>query len=163
VIAAASSSAYQRELGRLSSAAAIPAAPITPARWIDGPAPATGTLLGFDTPSTWAAINYQQETSLHNLWDGPTLIVLERMFMVLFGISVLVLMALANRFPRSAIAAIAPPGSLLGLALICAIPGAFIRLEVSELLLAIFFAFYSYRIHIAARSRVVTSEQSTAH
>ena len=121
------------------------------------------TLLGFDTPSTWAAINYQQETSLHNLWDRPTLIVAERLFMVLFGISVVALMAFAKKFPRSAFAAIAPPGSLLGLAMICAIPGAFIRLEVSELLLAIFFAFYSYRNYIAARSRVVTLEQSTAH
>ncbi len=43
VIAAASSSAYQRERGVLASAAASPAAPITPARWIEAPAPATGT------------------------------------------------------------------------------------------------------------------------
>jgi hypothetical protein len=40
---AASSTAYQRERGRSASAATSPAAPITPARWIDGPAPVTGT------------------------------------------------------------------------------------------------------------------------
>ena len=43
VTAAASPSAYQRDAGRPASAAASPAIPITPARWIDGPAPASGT------------------------------------------------------------------------------------------------------------------------
>jgi len=43
VAAAASSNAYQREAGRPASAATVVAAPITPARWIDGPAPASGT------------------------------------------------------------------------------------------------------------------------
>ena len=37
VIAAASSTAYQRERGRSARAATSPAAPITPARWIEGP------------------------------------------------------------------------------------------------------------------------------
>ena len=37
VTAAASRSTYQRDRGRSASAATIPAAPITPARWIDGP------------------------------------------------------------------------------------------------------------------------------
>ena len=43
VTAAASSSAYQRDDGRESVIAAIPAAPITPARCSEGPAPASGT------------------------------------------------------------------------------------------------------------------------
>ena len=43
VTAAASPSAYQREAGRPASAATSPATPMTPARWIDGPAPASGT------------------------------------------------------------------------------------------------------------------------
>ena len=43
VTTAASRSAYQRELGLPASAATSPAAPIAPARWIDGPAPVTGT------------------------------------------------------------------------------------------------------------------------
>ena len=43
VTAAASPSAYQRCAGRPASAATRPAAPITPARWIDGPAPVSGT------------------------------------------------------------------------------------------------------------------------
>ena len=43
VTAAASSSAYQREAGRPASAATRPATPMTAARWIDGPPPASGT------------------------------------------------------------------------------------------------------------------------
>jgi hypothetical protein len=43
VTAAASSTAYHRAAGRLASAATSVAAPMTPARWIDGPAPAIGT------------------------------------------------------------------------------------------------------------------------
>ena len=43
VVPAASRSAYQRERGREARPATIPAAPITPARWIEAPAPATGT------------------------------------------------------------------------------------------------------------------------
>lgn len=111
------------------------------------------TLLAFDTPSTWAAINHQQETSLHNLLSQPTLIVVERTFAVLFGISVLGLIALALKFPSSVFAAIAPPAALGALGVLCAIPGAYLRLEVTELLLALFFAYYGYRIYVAARSR----------
>ena len=110
------------------------------------------TLLAFDTPSSWAAINYQQETSLHNLLDNATLIKVERALAVLFGVGVLILIALAVKFPRSAFAAIAPPTALGTLAMLCAIPGAYLRLEVTELLLALFFAFYSYRIWVAART-----------
>ena len=43
VTAAASSSAYQRDAGRAAASATSAAAPITPARWSDGPAPASGT------------------------------------------------------------------------------------------------------------------------
>ena len=43
VAVAASSSAYQREAGREAAIAAMPASPMTPARWSDGPAPASGT------------------------------------------------------------------------------------------------------------------------
>ena len=43
VTQAASSSAYQREAGRAAASATSDAAPITPARCSDGPAPASGT------------------------------------------------------------------------------------------------------------------------
>ncbi len=43
VTTAARSRACQRAAGRAASVATTAAAPITPARWIDGPAPASGT------------------------------------------------------------------------------------------------------------------------
>jgi hypothetical protein len=43
VAAAASRSAYHRDEGLPAPMATSPAAPITPARWSDGPAPASGT------------------------------------------------------------------------------------------------------------------------
>ena len=43
VTAAARPSAYHLADGLLASAATTPATPITPARWIEAPAPATGT------------------------------------------------------------------------------------------------------------------------
>ena len=43
VTAAARPSAYHRAAGRLARAATTPAMPMTPARWMDAPAPATGT------------------------------------------------------------------------------------------------------------------------
>ena len=54
VTAAARPSAYQRDDGRPASAATSPAIPITPARWIDGPPPASGT---YTATSTAAAIS----------------------------------------------------------------------------------------------------------
>jgi hypothetical protein len=110
------------------------------------------TLLGFDTPAAWAEINYQQQTSLHNLIDTPALEFAERVLIVTFGFGVLGLIALALKFPRSAFAAIVPPASLVPLAALCSIPGAYLRLEVTELLFALFFAFYGYRLYVAARS-----------
>lgn len=110
------------------------------------------TLFGFDTPAAWAEINYQQQTSLHNLIDAPALEFAERVLIVTFGFAVLGLIALALKFPRSPFAAIAPPASLVALAALCSIPGAYLRLEVTELLLALFFAFFGYRLYIAARS-----------
>jgi hypothetical protein len=110
------------------------------------------TLLGFDTPAAWAEINYQQQTSLHNVIDAPLLELVERVLIVAFGFVVLGLIALALKLPRSTFATIAPPASLVVLATLCWIPGAYLRLEVTELLFALFFAFYCYRIDVAARS-----------
>lgn len=110
------------------------------------------TLLGFETPSAWAAINHQEQTSIHNLLAAPTLELAERVLVVAFGLGALALVGLGLRFPRSAIAAIAPPASLLPFAVLCALFGPFLRLEVTELLLMLFFAFYGYRIYVASRS-----------
>jgi hypothetical protein len=110
------------------------------------------TLLGFETPAEWAEINYQQETSLHNLLDAETLDTVARAFGLLFGAATAGLIALAASAPRSVFAAIAPPASLVVLAALVAYAGVRFHAEVLELLLAIFFAFYAYRLWFAARS-----------
>ena len=108
------------------------------------------TLLAFETPPAWAAINHQQETSLHNLLNMQALNAVTYVLAASFVVGVLVLSAVAHAAPRSAFAAIAPPAALGVLAALTA-AGAYLHAEVFELLLAIFFAFYSYRIYQAAR------------
>lgn len=118
------------------------------------------TLFGFETPASWAAINYQQETSVHNLLDMNTLGFLNRVLAALFGVGVAALMWIACKAPQSAWAAIAPPVALTVLAALAAVAGVFLHGEVLELLLAIFFAFYGYRLYAASRSMRVGSSTS---
>jgi PAS domain S-box-containing protein len=110
------------------------------------------TLFGFQTPASWAAINYQQETSLHNLIDRDELNLVSKIVATVFGIGALTLMLWAGRTTAPVIGAIAPPTSLAALAVAVVYAGNSLHPEVLELLLAVFFAFYSWRIYVAARS-----------
>jgi hypothetical protein len=110
------------------------------------------TLFGFATPQTWSQINYQHETSIHNLVDKSVLTNTWKLVAVLFGASVLAIVALAARFPRSLAAIIAPPPALVPLALCASYAGVRLHAEMIELLMSVFFAFYTYRIWVAARS-----------
>jgi PAS domain S-box-containing protein len=110
------------------------------------------TVVAFETPSAWAAINYQQETSVHNLLDRETLNVASQILAVAFGVVVLLMLASSALAPRSTIAAIAPQASLTPLALMTVYSGVYLHPEATELLLAVFFLFYSVRIYVAARS-----------
>jgi PAS domain S-box-containing protein len=107
------------------------------------------TLLGFDTPASWAAINYQHQTSVHNLLDRGALNEATELLAVAFGFAVLGMISWSVRAPRSFIAAIAPSASLVPLAMIISAGGVRLHPEVLELLLSVFFAFYSYRILVA--------------
>jgi PAS domain S-box-containing protein len=111
------------------------------------------TLLGFPTPPSWAAINYQHETSVHNLLTRDTLTETTRLIAFAFGIVVLGMIAWSMRAPQSIVGAVAPPVSLAPLAMIITAGGLWLHPEVLELLLSLFFAFYSYRILIAAGRR----------
>ncbi len=110
------------------------------------------TLLGFETPESWAAINYQRETSLHNLIDRDELNLVSKIVSTTFGVGALTLMLWARRSSLPLIGAIAPPTSLAVLALAVVYAGNRLHPEIVELLLALFFAFYSWRIYVAARS-----------
>ena len=114
------------------------------------------TVFGFATPETWSQINYQHETSLHNLVDKSVLTSTWKLVAVLFGAGVLAIVALAARFPRSLAAIIAPHPALVPLALCASYAGARLHAEMIELLISVFFAFYTYRIWVAARSSGAT-------
>jgi hypothetical protein len=125
------------------------------------------TLLGFQTPSSWAAINYQNETSIHNLLDRETLNATTQLVSLTFGFVVVCMIAWSVRAPGSIVGAIAPPASLAPLAMTITAGGMLLHPEVIELLLALFFTFYSYRIHIAAgpgaRARRSTDVDAARH
>lgn len=110
------------------------------------------TLFGFETPSSWAQINHQSETSIHNLVDREGLTRTAKAAAVLFGIAAAALSVCGALAPRSIIGAVAPPASLAPLAIIIGVGGVYLHPEIIELLLALYVTFYSYRIYIAARS-----------
>jgi hypothetical protein len=110
------------------------------------------TLLGFATPEAWSRINYQHETSIHNLVDKSVLTATWKLIAIAFGIGVVAMVALSIRFPRSLVGVIAPHPTVVPLALCASYAGARLHPELIELLLSIFFAFYSYRVWLAARS-----------
>ena len=109
------------------------------------------TLFAFQTPSAWAAVNFQQETSVHNLLDRQTLTVASRILAVAFGVVVLLMVGWSVLAPRSIIGAIAPQAALGPLAFMTIYGGLYLHPEATEMLLAVFFLFYSVRLHVAAR------------
>jgi hypothetical protein len=110
------------------------------------------TLFGFATPDGWARMNYQHETSIHNLVDRSALTAAWKIVSISFGVGALAIVALGSRFPRSLVSVLAPHSALVPLALCAAYAGAWLHPELVELLLSIFFAFYGYRIWRAASS-----------
>ena len=120
------------------------------------------TLFGFSTPQAWAEVNYQHETSLHNLVGKSVLTSTWKLVAVAFGIGAVALMVLGTAAPRSIAGAIAPHPTLLPLALMTSYSGVRLHPEIIEVLLSIFFAFYGYRIFIASRSLSFAGPQSGA-
>jgi len=110
------------------------------------------TLLGFRTPEGWAAINYQQQTSLHNLIDRETLGTAARVAAFLLVAGSVALIGLSMIAPGSVLGGLAPTPALGGLLLVILYSGSSLHAEVTELLLATFFAFYGYRGFVVARS-----------
>jgi PAS domain S-box-containing protein len=118
------------------------------------------TLFDFATPDAWSRINYQHETSIHNLVDKTVLTRAWKIVAALFALGVLAIVALAARFPRSLAAIIAPPPTLVPLALCAAYAGLRLHPEMIELLMSVFFTFYSYRMWTATRRTRPTKEGS---
>jgi hypothetical protein len=143
------------------------AAPSTPARWMFGGLALAlfsvgmeeinwgQTLLGFGTPEAWKDINHQQETSLHNLLDRNALEGGARAIGVLLALTAVALVAIRMRSPGSLLGQIAPHPALVPLALCVGLASFKQHSEVVELLVAVFFAFYTYRLWALARARTL--------
>jgi PAS domain S-box-containing protein len=120
------------------------------------------TLLGFSTPASWSAINYQNETSVHNLLDRDTLTVASKGFAIIFAAAALLLISWSVAAPRSLMGVIAPHASLAPLALMVGYGGVYLHAEAVELLLAVFFVCYSSRIYVAAARAAVAAPRTLA-
>jgi hypothetical protein len=111
------------------------------------------TLLGFGTPEAWKEVNHQQETSIHNLLDRNALEGLARGIGVALMLGALALVIVRMRLPESLLAQIAPHPTLVPLSLCIGYASLTQHSEVVELLVAIFFAFYTYRLWALSRTR----------
>jgi hypothetical protein len=102
-------------------------------------------VLHFRTPKDWAEINYQQETTLHNLLDAEGVKALGGYIKYLFVAVAIALTVLGVTSDKEFIQAIAPHPSLLPLTCAIAFSG-LLHGEVTEAFIALYFLYYSYRV-----------------
>jgi hypothetical protein len=112
------------------------------------------TYLQWATPESWAAINSQQETTLHNLLEQSTLHVVERAILIAFVVLALVAIWLGMRDVHPFVTAFAPHFSTAPILILIGYSAFHFHLEVPEILFAIFIACYAWR---AYRSSNVTT------
>ena len=105
------------------------------------------TYLQWQTPESWAAINSQQETTVHNLLEQPTLHFVERAILLVFVAAALVGIYLGIREMHPFITAAAPHFSTAPVLLLLAYAAYKFHLEVPEIIFAIFIASYSWRVY----------------
>jgi hypothetical protein len=111
------------------------------------------TLLGFDTPEAWKEVNLQKETSIHNVLGRNALEGGARTIGVLLTLGVFALVAIRMRAPKSLLGQVAPHPALVPLSICVAYASFRQHSEVVELLISIFFAFYTYRLWVLARPK----------
>jgi hypothetical protein len=105
------------------------------------------TYLQWQTPESWAAINSQQETTVHNLLEQPTLHFVERAILLVFVAAALVGIYLGIRELHPFITAITPHFSTAPVLLLLGYAAYKFHLEVPEIIFAIFIASYSWRVY----------------
>lgn len=113
------------------------------------------TLFNFATPEPWSALNYQDETTLHNLLDSSTLTLIWQAIGTLFALSLITVTAIVRRAPMTLLGIIAPPPSMLLLGLIAG-GSVWLHPEMIELTLSMFFFSYAIRIWFASRDGALT-------
>jgi hypothetical protein len=105
------------------------------------------TYLQWQTPQSWAAINSQQETTVHNLLEQPTLHVVERALLLVFVAAALLGIYLGIRKVHPFITAVTPHFSTAPVLLLLAYAAYKFHLEVPEIIFAIFMVCYSWRVY----------------
>lgn len=109
------------------------------------------TYLQWATPESWAAINSQQETTVHNLLEQPTLHVIEQAILIGFVLLALVAMGLAMRDVHPFITAFAPHFTTAPILILIGYSAYRFHLEVPEILFAIFIVCYAWRVYRASK------------
>jgi hypothetical protein len=105
-------------------------------------------LVGYQTPAAWRALNYQQETTLHNLVDREMLTFAWKIVAAAFALGVVALVTAAELTRWQTLQYLAPHPALVPLAMLTGLAGVAVHPEMAELLISIFFAFYGYRIYV---------------
>jgi nucleoside-diphosphate-sugar epimerase len=114
-------------------------------------------LFHFSTPEQWAAINHQQETTLHNLMSREALTSSARWIAYAFAAGAIGFSLVGLRTNRPILMAIAPHPSLIPSAAATAFAGWKTHPEVVEVVMALYALFYSYRIFVLTAPPSVTA------
>lgn len=109
-------------------------------------------LVAFQTPAGWGAINLQGEVTLHNLASKAELTLLWKVVGMCFLVGVVALNAVARKSRWKLVRFVAPPVTLVPLAVLIAFAAVRVHPEISEALMAVFFTLYSYRIYVLSTS-----------
>ena len=113
------------------------------------------TYLQWATPESWAAINSQQETTVHNLLAQPTLHVIEQAILMAFVLSALIGIWLGMRNVHPFITAFAPHFSTAPILILIGYSAYRFHLEVPEILFSIFIVCYAWRLYRASKVSAV--------
>jgi hypothetical protein len=109
------------------------------------------TYLQWATPESWAAINSQQETTVHNLLEQPTLHVIEQAILIAFVLSALIGIWLGMRKVHPFITAFAPHFSTAPILILIGYSAYRFHLEVPEILFSIFIVCYAWRLYRSSK------------
>lgn len=109
------------------------------------------TYLQWATPESWAAINSQQETTVHNLLEQPTLHVIEQAILIVFVLAALVGIGLGMRRVHPFITPFAPHFSTAPILFLIGYSAYRFHLEVPEILFAVFIVCYAWRIYRSSK------------
>lgn len=113
----------------------------------------------FGTPEQWAAINYQHETTLHNLVERDLLT--RSAHWAAYGFAVIALLASTTFFRKlhPVLAALAPDVSLVPMAMVIGISGWISHPEIIELLMASYALVYCYQAFYRTRELALHHER----